>query len=172
MMQIKNFSKINESGASVSVKLGTESFLDVNGRHYLEVVNSTTQGIQWQSCGETVTIIEQGRIIRGLPDFLYSKVIAIQLNPTSRQENSLLVYNNFGKLTNTIRLPKLTSNLALEDRPGNEESKYFDDVRWYTNDQGKKVFGVKVNFGWYLFEMRVFDTETLEFGACLYASRD
>ena len=66
----------------------------------------------------------------------------------------------------------LISSLALENKIGNEASKYFDHVRWLTNNRGEQVFGIKISFGWYLFEMRTLNTETFEFGACLYTGRD
>ncbi|MDN5202825.1 hypothetical protein QQ008_15655 [Fulvivirgaceae bacterium BMA10] len=171
-MTIKNFKKINERGVSIKVELEDNGSLKINDKSYYEVINSTTQGIQWQHNGKTVKVIQKDVIIRGLPDLSLSKVIIIKLGSTLDRGNQLYVYNSAGKLTKTIGVPELISDLALKDKKENELSKHFSDIRWLTNSNGEKVFATKINFGWYLFEMREFNTETFEFGECLYASRD
>lgn len=175
---IEDFGFLTETSSFLNVRLEVNTNLyNYNDKEKVDnFVNSSSKGIAWKFGGENFNLFENGVIIRGFPSIDYKRLVVIYPldHGTHPAPNNALILNPDGSVYMKLSPPTLISDLAKEQMERDPKGPYmvhFDGVSWASDEQGSVVTCVSIIYNREWYEVRILNTATGEFGACLNSGR-
>ena len=183
---IQNFRVVTKNGLCAFVDVGGEVFFKKNQPKELlmEVVNTYNSGIQWESKGLTVTLLNDKSII-GYPSIDLNYVIAIYFGKDEEffPPHNAVIYNADGSIHKVLQVPALKSDFLLnrirfnkDNNPALEIAQfeggiYFSQFSWKKHNN-KIVNAIDICYDREYYESQILNPETGEFGDCLFSWRN
>lgn len=177
---ISDFRYITNTGISLKVNLGGETFFDkqdfINGlvKDYHNITKG--YGIMWRHNETEIKLIGLEKKIIGYPSIDLNYVIAIYIGEEEllyKRPCNAIVYDADGKMHRQLCVPKLVSNHAKERKKWwvseDKETLHFNAVKWMRDKNGqlKNVMEIREYYTGILFEDRIIDPESGTFGECV-----
>lgn len=182
--EIKNFTKFNDDGMIIPIKIGfgVNMFDNVSKQEYIDYVNCySKQSVSWEYDGQKIILVDKNVSIKAYPSLDLKYVIAIYegLEGEYKPPANAVIYNADGSIHTILKMPVLQSENILKRIDFNKDSNppieaalfegglLFSNFDWWQNEEGNLVNRIQIIYDRDWIEWRELEIRTGDVGRYL-----
>lgn len=183
-LEIKNFTKFNDDGMIIPIKIGfgVNMFDNVSKQEYIDYVNCySKQSVSWEYDGQKIILADKNVSIKAYPSLDLKYVIAIYegLEGEYKPPANAVIYSADGSIHTILKMPVLESENILERIDFNKDSNppieaalfegglLFSNFDWWQNEEGNLVNRIQIIYDRDWIEWRELEIRTGNVGRYL-----